>query len=91
MPYGVLITEEARASLQRLGRAAFWQVRRAMEGYAELADVSPPVDDTWHPVAALAPPLMRTHVSGYRVLYDVDPDERLLRVIDVSEDPLIAR
>lgn len=91
MPYGIVIPESVEPALQSLGEIGASRVKHALAALADLAEHAPPVRAPWHSFAAAAPPLMRTHLQGVRILYEVDPRARVLRVIDIAPESQAAR
>jgi hypothetical protein len=84
MAYRVHIPVELWSTLKALPPALVEQVHRRLDGIAQLAEVSPPLNPLWLKLGATDRPLLRCIVDGHALLYEVDESCRTVSVLDVE-------
>ncbi|MET0401055.1 MAG: hypothetical protein ABW123_01575 [Cystobacter sp.] len=84
MAYRVHIPVELWSTLKSLPPAIVEQVHRRLDGIAQLAEVSPPLNPLWLKLGATDRPLLRCMVDGHALLYEVDESCRTVSVLDVE-------
>jgi hypothetical protein len=84
MAYRVHIPVELWSTLKALPPTLVEQVHRRLDGIAQLAEVSPPLNPLWLKLGATDRPLLRCIVDGHALLYEVDESCRTVSVLDVE-------
>jgi len=88
MPFAIALAPEARRCFASLAPAVKEQLDRVLERIAALAAVAPPVDPVWRRLARGESAALRFTFAGVDVLYEIDLEERTVRIASVTSPEL---
>lgn len=83
--FDLRIAPQAEACFLSLPPQERSHLASVLEGIAELAALAPPTYPSWFKRRELFPPLMRMKVAGYLLSYELDCEQRFLRLCALED------
>lgn len=90
--FEIRLAPEAEEAFGALPLSERLHLKSVVEGLAEVTALSPPHFPAWFRRWGLGPPVLRLQVAGLRLSYELDLEDRSLRIcaLEVREEPLTA-
>ena len=86
-PYALRLAVSARAQLKSLDPSEWREIHHKLEELMALATQRAPPSRELLEEAGFSPPYLRARAGGYVLVYDADPEKRVLTVLHVLRVP----
>jgi mRNA-degrading endonuclease RelE of RelBE toxin-antitoxin system len=84
MPYAIQLDDNIERELATLPAHLRQRVRLQLAFIAQYAETTPPPDEGWLKLAGAYPASLHFQVDDYRVTFDVDQAEQVVRVLSID-------